>query len=318
MIMSLITQIHIFYHFHKHLERVMDTDSLKAFIIVTETGSFSAAADSLHLTQPAISKRIAQLENLMGALLFDRIGRTVNLTEAGRELVPRARQILFNVEDSRKAIHNLSGNVAGKLSLATSHHIGLWRLPPLLQEFSQLYPKVTLDLHFMDSEVAHEMIVQGNLEIGIITLAPSQHERLESIPIWDDRLTIIVANNHPLATRSSLTLEELAEFPAILPDLSTFTGRIVQNLFATRKLHLNVSMSTNYLETIKMLISIGLGWSVLPISMLDDGNHALDVEGVDIRRELGYIFHVHRTLSNAGQAFIELLESKRDMPKNTQ
>jgi len=296
----------------------MDTDSLRAFLVITETGSFSAAAIQLHLTQPAVSKRIALLERKIGAKLFDRIGRTVNLTEAGRELVPRARDILFNIEDTRRAIHNLSGNITGELALATSHHIGLWRLPPLLQEFSRQHPDVALDLHFMDSEAAHELILQGNLEIGVITLAPSPHARLQSIPIWNDRLIFIVSSGHPLAQRDTITLEELAEFPAILPDLSTFTGRIVQSLFNDRKLNLNISMTTNYLETIKMLISIGLGWSVLPVTMLDSQSHALTVEDVYIKRDLGYIYHIHRTISNAGKAFIEMLESAReiDHPKS--
>jgi DNA-binding transcriptional LysR family regulator len=291
----------------------MDTDSLRAFLIVTETGSFSAAAIKLHLTQPAVSKRIALLERNIGARLFDRIGRTVNLTEAGRELVPRARDILFNIEDSRRAIHNLSGNITGALALATSHHIGLWRLPPLLQEFSNHFPDVALDLHFMDSEAAHELILQGNLEIGVITMAPSPSERLRSVPIWTDRLVFIVASEHPLAQRDELSLEELADFPAILPDLSTFTGRIVQNLFRIRHLNLNISMTTNYLETIKMLISIGLGWSVLPVTMLDKQFHALVVEDVHLSRDLGYIYHIQRTISNAGRAFIDMLEAARDI-----
>jgi DNA-binding transcriptional LysR family regulator len=291
----------------------MDTSALKAFLVITETGSFSAAAVQLHLTQPAISKRILTLENRFGARLFDRIGRTVTLTEAGRELAPRARDILQRIEDSQRAIHNLAGHTTGRLSLATSHHVGLWRLPPLLQTYSKLHPDVVLDLHFMDSEVAHEMIAQGNLEIGIITMAPSRHERLESVPLWNDKLIFVVAADHPLASNNRLSLAELAEYPAILPDLTTFTGRIVQNLFHQQKLALHISMSTNYLETIKMLISIGLGWSVLPVTMLDDKCCALDVAEVQIKRELGYIYHVQRTISNAGAAFLELLESTKDI-----
>jgi len=293
----------------------MDTEALRAFLVVTETGSFSAAAVQLHLTQPAISKRIIMLENRIGARLFDRIGRTITLTAAGRELAPRARDILLRIEDSKRAIHNLEEHVTGKLALATSHHIGLWRLPPLLQEYSSLHPDVVLDLHFMDSEVAHEMIVQGNLEIGVITMAPSKHERLETVPLWEDRLIFVVAADHPLSSCQELSLKELARYPAILPDLTTFTGRIVQNLFHQKKLPLHISMSTNYLETIKMLISIGLGWSVLPVSMLDERCYALDVPEVNIKRNLGYIYHVQRTISNAGTAFLELLELTRDIPR---
>ena len=152
---------------------MIDLEGIKAFIAVADTRSFSVAAGRLHLTQPAVSKRIALLENQMKVRLFDRIGRTVTLTEAGRELEPRAKLILTSIEDTQRAISNLNGAVTGQLALATSHHIGLWRLPDILRRYAELYPEVNLDLRFMDSEVAHEQIVQGNLELGIITLAPT-------------------------------------------------------------------------------------------------------------------------------------------------
>jgi DNA-binding transcriptional LysR family regulator len=288
---------------------MIDIDGIKAFTTVADTQSFSKAANRLHLTQPAVSKRIALLESQMGVRLFDRIGRTVSLTEAGQALEPRARDILQRIDDTQRIISNLAGNVAGHLSLATSHHIGLWRLPQVLRTYSEKYPDVVLDLHFMDSEVAHEQIVQGNLELGIITLAPVPHERLASIPIWRDELAFVCASDHPLTENDRIYIEQLPDFPAILPDMSTFTGRIVKELFADRGLTLNVTMSTNYLETIKMLISVGLGWSVLPVSMLDDSLRVIHVPDVSIERHLGVIHHVQRTLSNAGMAFLEVLKA---------
>jgi DNA-binding transcriptional LysR family regulator len=287
---------------------MIDIDGIKAFVTVADARSFSIAANHLHLTQPAVSKRIALLESQMGVRLFDRIGRTVNLTEAGRALEPRARDILMNIEDTQREISNLAGNIGGQLSLATSHHIGLWRLPQVLRKFSQRHPEVSLDLHFMDSEVAHDQIVQGNLELGVITLPPKSHERLNAIPIWRDPLVFMCAVDHPLASQEKFYIEQLPDYPAILPDMSTFTGRIVKTLFDERGLALNVSMSTNYLETIKMLISIGLGWSVLPSSMLDSSLKVINVPNVTIERQLGVIHHVQRTLSNAGKAFLDCLE----------
>ena len=109
----------------------MDLASLDTFIAIAETGSFSAAGERLHLTQPAVSKRIAALEQQLDARLFDRIGREISLTEAGRALLPRAYQILNVLDDTRRALTNLNGEVSGRLTLATSHHIGLHRLPPL-------------------------------------------------------------------------------------------------------------------------------------------------------------------------------------------
>ncbi len=292
----------------------MEIDTLKAFLAVAHTGSFSHAADRMHLTQPAISKRIAQLEQQLDARLFDRIGRTVRLTEAGNALVYRAKLILQQVEDTERAIRNLSGEIGGQLSLATSHHVGLWRLPSVLNNYVAKHPEVTLDLHFMDSEVAHERIIHGELEMAIITLAPTTHDRLIAEPIWRDELAFVCSRTHELAKRKKVTINELAEYAAILPDMTTFTGRIVKGMFKEHALHLEVGMSTNYLETIKMLIGVGLGWSVLPKTMVGDDVVVLNVE-LDIARTLGVIYHVNRTLSNAGEAFIDLLRAASDYPR---
>ena len=223
----------------------MEIDNLKAFLAVAGTGSFSQAANRMNLTQPAISKRVAQLEKQLGALLFDRIGRAVRLTEAGNSLAYRANLILQQVEDTERAIRNLNGAVGGQLSLATSHHVGLWRLPNVLSSYTAKHPEVNLDLHFMDSEVAHERIIQGELEMAIITLAPSPHERLIAEPIWRDELVFVCSRAHDLAMRKNVTIKELAEYAAILPDMTTFTGRIVKGMFRNHGLPLKVSMSTN-------------------------------------------------------------------------
>lgn len=289
----------------------MDIESLKAFMAVADTGSFSHAADRLHITQPAVSKRIAHLEQQLDARLFDRISRTIRLTQAGHALLGRANYILQQIEDTERAIRNLNGQVSGQLSLATSHHVGLWRLPRVLKSYAHKHPDVTLDLHFMDSEVAHERIVQGELEMAIITLAPTTHERLRAEPIWRDELFFVCSRAHELAGRGPVTIDELAQYPAILPDMSTFTGRIVKGMFEAQNLDLKIGMSTNYLETIKMLIGVGLGWSVLPKTMIDDDVVVLDID-LQIARTLGVIHHVNRTLSNAGEVFIDLLRGDSD------
>ena len=140
----------------------MDFSALEAFVTVAEQGSFSRAAEALHLTQPAISKRVAALESELDARLFDRIGRKVNLTEAGDALLSNARRILQELEESRRVIANLSTEVRGRLSLATSHHAGLHRLPPVLRIYTKQYPQVELDLHFMDSESACSAVEHGD------------------------------------------------------------------------------------------------------------------------------------------------------------
>lgn len=285
----------------------MDTASLTAFLEVAKAESFSQAAENLHLTQPAISKRISGLEESLGVELFDRVGRRITLTEAGRALLPRARQLLLELEDMRRMVANLAGPITGTLKVGTSHHIGLHRLPPALRAFSTHYRDVRLDLRFIDSEEAYEAVLSGDLELGIVTLPPVPDERLIAREIWDDPLAFVAGTEHPLAKQKKVTLADLTQHAAILPSSSTFTRQIASRLFQESGLQLQVSMTTNYLETIKMMASIGLGWSVLPASMADSELKILKINGIDLRRSLGVVYHPRRTLSRAAQAMLDLL-----------
>lgn len=290
----------------------MDLANLAAFLAIADTGSFSAAAARLHLTQPAISKRIGLLEAQLHARLFDRLGRQVVLTEAGQALRPRAQRILDELQDARRLLDTLGGEVGGTLSLATSHHVGLHRLPPLLRQFAARHPEAGLDLRFLDSEQAYAQVLQGEVELAVTTLGPDTQPPLQAVPVWDDPLQFVVAPDHPLAGRRPLTLQDVLAHPAVLPDRDTFTHRIVAGLFAAHGLPLRPRMTTNYLETIKMLVSVGLAWSVLPRSLVDAQVVALALPGVDLRRRLGHVTHGGRTRSRAAQAFIALLEEHAD------
>lgn len=285
----------------------MDIPNLTAFVEVADTGSFSTASEHLYLTQPAISKRISALESELDIPLFDRIGRKVTLTEAGNALLARARIILQQVEDSKRAIQNLSGHIGGKLSIGTSHHIGLHRLPPVLRAFTHAYPEVELDLHFMDSEEACNAIEHGELEMGIVTLPLEQAKTLQTYEIWPDPLDIVVNQSHPLAEMKNVTTKHLARYPAILPTRGTYTRQIFEQTMRKHKLELKVGLSTNYLETIKMMVSVGLGWSVLPRSMLNKELTTLSIEGINLKRRLGMVWHSGHTLSNAANAMSAIL-----------
>lgn len=287
----------------------MDIQNLAAFLLVAETGSFSLAAQKLHLTQPAVSKRVSLLEQQLGTDLFDRIGRSISLTEAGRALLPHARAVQQAMAIAQQSVRDLSGEVDGELRLATSHHIGLHRLPPVLSDFSRAYPLVHIDIDFMDSEQAYELIEQGKAELAVVTLAPTRDDKLITLPIWPDPLDFMAAAHHPLAAGSRLTLQALSEHQAVLPGLNTYTGQIIARLFERHQLPLQVSMATNYLETIRMMASVGLGWTVLPRSMADDTLQLLRVRRASIERTLGIVYHRGRSLSRAANAFIEAVQA---------
>ena len=148
----------------------MHLDELDSFIQVARLGSFSAAAKQLHISQPAMSKRIQSLEHHLGVTVFDRLGKRVKLTPAGELLVVKATAMLDLSKDMERDVGNLAQTVSGPLSMATSHHIGLHRLAPVLQRFTQDYPQVELDIQFEDSEVAHNLVRAGDIELAVVTL----------------------------------------------------------------------------------------------------------------------------------------------------
>ena len=288
----------------------MDIANLQAFIVVAETGSFSEASTQLFLTQPAISKRIASLESELETRLFDRIGRQTTLTEAGHALLPRAQKILLEVEDSRRTLQNLSNTVSGTLRFGTSHHIGLHRLPPLLRQYTRNYPEVELDIQFMDSEEAFRAVEHGDLELAVVTLPLHKNETLQTKCIWVDQLEVVVGKSHALSKQNKQTVKQLASHKAILPARGTFTREIIEQAFLKNKQSLNISMASNYLETIKMLVSVGLGWSILPDQMCGKELKRIRVPELQLRRELGLVWHGQRTLSNAAKALQEMLDQE--------
>ena len=286
----------------------MDIYALQAFIAVSKQGSFSLAADCLYLTQPAVSKRIAGLERELGIRLFDRIGRQVMLTEAGSTLLPRAQNLLNDLADLKRLASNLSGTVTGTLVMGTSHHIGLHRLPAPLRVFTSSYPGVRLDIRFMDSEAACRAVETGELEIAVVTLPNLGPGKLDLRKVWDDPLAFVVATDHPLASRTDLSLAELTGYPAVLPGKTTYTRAILDAAISKHNLELKINMSTNYLETLKMLVSAGQGWSLLPETMLDHNLVPLQLP-LRLKRELGIVVHVSRTLSNAASSLAGILLS---------
>lgn len=285
----------------------MDIQTLQAFIAVADTGSFSQAATRLHLTQPAVSKRVAVLETSLDVRLFDRIGRSVQLTEAGRTLLPRARRILLELEDSRRALSRLGTQVSGPLCIGTSHHIGLHRLPPLLREYCRRYPLVELDIAFLASESACEAVEHGELELAVITLPNAPPPALRSQPLWIDPLAVVVAQDHPLAQRTQIEAAELGHEPCILPPADTYTRQLIEAAWGAS---LHPRLSPRDMESIRMLVGIGMGWGVIPHTLLDQpGLTVLTVPGVTLQRQLGVVLHRERSLSQAGIVLLTLLES---------
>ena len=302
----------------------MDTQLLNAFVAVACEESFSAAAEQLGLTQSAMSKRIALLETQVNQPLFDRLGRNIVLTEAGSALLPRAKRIVQDINDAQQFMHDLKGHVSGVLRIGTSHHIGLHRLPPVLKVFTQQYPEVHLQLHFIDSERAIEAILQGVFDLVFVTLPKiileDKIDNIQYCTLWHDPMCFVANHEHPLNRchqRQTIELADLARLPAILPDTNTYTTQLIQALFDREQCNLHISMTTNHLDAIKMMVTVGLGWSVLPTTLITKElsplsvSHTQPVSHAQLNRQLGLIYHRERTLSNASRAMIKLASQKQ-------
>ena len=289
----------------------MQISQITAFLAVAELQSFSLAAERLHITQPAVSKRIRQLEETMQTTLFDRIGKKSILTPNGLALMPHAEQILLEIKTYKARLEREHDQPSGILSLATSHHVGLHRLPQVLRDFKIEYPQVDLDLHFMDSEDACIAVSKNELELAIVTLPEIRDERLNLEPIWIDLLQVVLAPDHPLSRLSEISSDQLLDYPAILPSAGTFTRKIINQYFATTKGSMKIILETNYLETIKVMVSANLGWSMLPISMLDSTLIGKSLSGLEIKRSLGIVTRRNRTLSLNSEAMITMLRQAK-------
>lgn len=289
----------------------MQINQINAFLAVADLESFSRAAEKLHITQPAVSKRIRQLENNLNAELFDRIGRRSILTPNGKAFRPHAERILQELKSYRSSLSQQQDSPSGSLSFATSHHIGLHRLPQVLRDFKISYPQVDLDLHFMDSEDACVAIANNELELAIVTLPELADDKLDCEPVWIDQLVVIMASDHSLAGQADIDPEQLLQHAAILPSVGTFTRKIINNLFASNQDQLKIVLETNYLETIKVMVSANLGWSILPQSMVDSSLSCQRLRGLDVYRPLGIVTRKDRTLALSSSAMIELLRSRR-------
>ena len=290
----------------------MNITNFVAFIKVMETGSISVASDQLHVTQPATTKRIRNLEDELGVRLFEPVGRGVKPTQAAYQLLPRIKTWLIELDDIKRDISQSQHHVQGKLKIGTSHHIGLHHLPDYLRLFAQEYPQVELEVQFVDSEQAHRLVITGEIELAFLTMPPQPDKRLHYQLLWEDPLSFVAAPFHPLSNQKHLQLTDLVQYPCILPAAQTYTSQITLAAFSAQQLKPHASMSNNPLESIRLLVSVGLGWSVLPQTLLNPELHVLDV-ATQLHRQLGMVWHPERSQSKAMQTLISMI-TQQDRP----
>jgi len=293
--------------------RVMDINNLQAFIEVAEKKSFSKSAETLKLTQPAVSKRIAALEAELSSRLFDRIGRSVHLTEAGKVLLPSALKISSEVSRIEDEIGNLSNVVNGSLNLGSCEHVNADLLAPVLKSFKDSYPGVEIKLQFVTSDEAIEYIENGRLDMSLCSMGDSpshdSHSRLRSLEIWRDEMCIVCESHHPLAARQGITVQELAEFPAILPSQNTALRKAIDRSMLRHQVEALVCLEAADFQAIRSMANVGLGWALLPESYVGGSLMKINIADLGLYHSVALLRNSDRTMTRAAQAFLDLLPS---------
>ncbi len=281
---------------------------------VAETRSISRAAEELLITQPAVSKQIKALEEELGTKLFDRIGRKVLLTRSGENLLEHAGRILRSVQEAKTSVHDMSQECSGELVIGASDHISLHRLPDVLKSYIASYPAVDLKLRCHRSETIIGMVHNNQVDLGVITLPPVADD-LVTKPIWDDPMSLVFPRNHPLASLTTIRLRDIIPYGMILPEAGTTTRKMIDAAFMRKHMAANVTMEVAYIETIKVLVKVGLGISILPDRAMEDEirRGALaraEIKDARFSRSLGVLYLKGKFLSRPALEFLTFLNQQ--------
>jgi len=249
----------------------MNINQLRAFVAVVDHGSFSEAARATGLSQPAVTMQIQGLESDLGATLLERRYRKVELTEAGRALLPIARRVMGELDEARVEIERLSDTVGGHLELAVSTTPGQYILPRLLGSFLRTYPEVGVSLRVYDSADVVERVESGEAQLGM-TGARIAGAKVEYEEMGTDRLLMICPVDSPLAGRPTVPLAEIAEHPFIVRETGSGTRMVFEQALREGGVdpsELNVVMELGTSEAIVNAVEGGMGVGVVSHWMAD-------------------------------------------------
>ncbi|OAI44558.1 hypothetical protein AYO38_00230 [bacterium SCGC AG-212-C10] len=241
----------------------MELAQLEAFLQVAHHRSFSRAAEALFLTQPSVTARIQSLEREIGERLFERTGRSVTLTDAGHAFMPHATRALTAVQEGTDAIEAVRHGDVGSVRIGASSSIGTYILPTILQEFHKERPRVHIHLASSgSSEEMMERLLAGEIHIAICRL--TQHPEIESLHLFNDDLSLVVAPTHPFAAKGRVTIAEAGREPFLFFERSSSYHSLIYSMFLRVGIVPESVMELDSMETTKHMVEAGLGISILP------------------------------------------------------
>src|SRR4051812_46575124 len=236
----------------------MEIHQLRYFVAVAEEGSFSNAAEREHVSQPSLSQQIQKLEAELNQQLFDRLPRSVALTEAGRTLLEYARQILTGIADARRSLATLEQEVAGRLSVGASPSISLYVLPRLIGRFQRAYPRVTFALYEDTTDKLARRLENGTLDVVLASLG-EHAPTLTHYSLGTEQLLMLVPEKHRLATSETIKWSDLASEKFLLLHAVHSLSIQVRQLLAANNLNPEIVLEGAQLVTIASMVAAGLG-----------------------------------------------------------
>jgi DNA-binding transcriptional LysR family regulator len=283
---------------------------LRAFLAVVDLGGFHKAADSLNLSQSALSRRIQALEAAVGAPLLERTTRHVSPTTVGRSFQPMARRLIEELEGQLLALTGVGDRQYGQVTLACIPTAAFYFLPRAIERFNAQFPRIRFRILDLSANEALESVARGEAEFGI-NLTGSSHPDLSFEPLIDDPFVLACRRDHPLARRRKLAWTDLEDHLLIGVSRNSGNRAILDNALASTGVRLNFFYEVNHLTTSLGLVERGLGISVLPKLATPPGDHPTiatkSIGEPEIKRTIGIVERRAGRLSPAAQRFRDML-----------
>jgi len=254
------------------LEKTLNLDQLRSFVLVIETGSFSAAADRLGISQPAVSLQVRQLERRLSVRLIERVGKRAKATPAGMELLRHAQHIGSAVENAVDALADHASGVTGRVRLGTGATACLHFLPAVLRTLREQFPALSVVVSTGNTEDQARKVEENSLDLALVTL-PAAGRALAAMPVLEDEFVAIGrADVAPLKAR--VAPADLGALPLVLFEPAANTRKLVDRWFAADGLQPQPVMELGSVEAMKEMVAAGLGYAIVPgMSMAGRGAH---------------------------------------------
>ncbi|GAB1722858.1 MAG: transcriptional regulator CynR [Nitrospira sp. CR1.1] len=286
----------------------MEFRHLRYFLAVADALHFTKAAEGLPVSQPALSAQIKQLEQEVGVPLFDRVGRSVQLTRAGSIFREHARRALREMELAQVAIAEEEGLQRGALAVGVVQTVNAYLVPDIVGRFSTLHPQVSLKLDELSGPEIEAGVKSGLLELGI-GFVPAGSDRIESQPLFEEDFVLIASPRHHFATRRHLRLASLADEPLVLLSDIFCTRRLLNASFEQAGIVPKVAVEMNSIEGILATVKTSKLATVLPRLSLglegNDGLRGIPLKHPTPRRSLGLLWKKGGYRSGAAQALAD-------------